>query len=32
MRGLVFYTKTPMPLSLPSRAELVTARKIWIPQ
>lgn len=31
-KGLIFYTKTPMPLSLPPRVELITARKIWIPE
>jgi len=30
-KGLIFYTKTPMPLSLSTKVELVTARKIWIP-
>lgn len=30
-KGLVFFTKSPTPLILPGDAELVTARKIWIP-
>jgi len=30
-RGLAFYTKSPEPISLPSTAETVTARRIWIP-
>ncbi len=30
-RGLIFYTKTQTPLSLPRGTELVTARKIWVP-
>lgn len=30
-RGLAFYAKSPEPLSLPSDAEVVTAKKIWIP-
>ncbi len=30
-KGLIFYTKTPMPLALPPKAELITARKIWVP-
>jgi hypothetical protein len=30
-RGLVFFTKSPEPLQLPSKAELITAKKIWIP-
>ena len=30
-RGLAFYTKAREPLSLPADAELVTAKKIWIP-
>lgn len=31
-KGLIFYTKTPTPLLLSREVELVTARKIWIPQ
>jgi hypothetical protein len=30
-KGLAFYTKSPEPLPLPSGAELVTAKSIWIP-
>lgn len=30
-KGLVFFTKSPEPLALPPRAEVVTARSIWIP-
>lgn len=30
-KGLAFFTKSPLPLSLPSEVELVTANKIWIP-
>jgi hypothetical protein len=30
-KGLVFFTKSSEPLSLPPRAEVVTARSIWIP-
>jgi hypothetical protein len=30
-RGLIFYTRTPMPLDLPRKAELINARKIWVP-
>lgn len=30
-KGLVFYTKSDMPLQLPSGAELIVAKKIWIP-
>ena len=30
-KGLVFYTKTQAPLPLPRNAELITARKIWVP-
>jgi hypothetical protein len=31
-KGLIFYTKTPTPLPLWPKVELVAARKIWIPQ
>jgi hypothetical protein len=31
-KGLIFYTKTPTPLLLSPKVELVAARKIWIPQ
>ncbi len=30
-KGLIFYTRTPTPLPLPRSAELVEARKIWVP-
>lgn len=30
-KGLVFYTKSNIPLQLPSEAELIVAKKIWIP-
>jgi hypothetical protein len=30
-KGLVFFTKSPVPLDLPQRVELVVASKIWIP-
>ncbi len=30
-KGLVFFTKSPTPLLLPSEVELIAARKIWIP-
>lgn len=30
-KGLIFYTRTQTPLLLPPKAELITARKIWIP-
>jgi len=30
-KGLAFYTKSPDPLPLPTSAEVVTARSIWIP-
>jgi hypothetical protein len=30
-KGLAFFTKSPTPLSLPSSAEVVVARTIWIP-
>jgi hypothetical protein len=29
--GLVFYAKSPAPLMLPARAEIIAARKIWMP-
>ena len=31
-KGLVFYTRTQTPLLLPPKAELIAARKIWIPE
>jgi hypothetical protein len=30
-KGLIFYTRTQTPLPLPRGAELVEARKIWVP-
>jgi hypothetical protein len=30
-KGLIFYTKTQTPLLLPPKAELINARKIWVP-
>jgi hypothetical protein len=30
-KGLIFYTRTPLPLELPRKAELIIARKIWVP-
>lgn len=30
-KGLVFFTKSPAPLMLPGDAELITAKKIWVP-
>jgi len=30
-KGLIFYTKTQTPLALPPKAELINARKIWVP-
>mgnify|MGYP006293992553 CR=1 FL=1 len=30
-KGLIFHTKTQTPLRLPSEAETVQAKKIWIP-
>ncbi len=30
-RGLIFYTRTPMPLALPPKTELINAQKIWVP-
>jgi hypothetical protein len=30
-KGLIFFTKSPMPLSLPGDAELIAANKIWVP-
>lgn len=31
-KGLIFYTKSQTPLHLPSGAETVQAKKIWIPR
>jgi hypothetical protein len=30
-KGLIFHTKTETPLLLPPKAEIVNARKIWVP-
>jgi hypothetical protein len=30
-KGLIFYTRTPMPLEVPRKAELIIAKKIWVP-
>ena len=30
-RGLFFYTRTPQALHLPAEAEVVRAKKIWVP-
>lgn len=30
-KGLIFFTKTATPLTLPGRAEIINAKKIWIP-
>jgi hypothetical protein len=30
-RGLIFYTRTQAPLPLPRGAEVIIARKIWVP-
>ena len=30
-KGLVLFTKSPTPLPLPGDMELITAKKIWIP-
>lgn len=30
-RGLVFFTKSITPLQLPSKIELIAAKKIWVP-
>lgn len=30
-KGLIFHTKTQIPLLLPPKAEIVNARKIWVP-
>jgi hypothetical protein len=31
-KGLILYTKTNAPLAISGRAEIVEARKIWIPR
>jgi hypothetical protein len=30
-KGLIFYARTPIPLTLPPKAELINAKKIWVP-
>lgn len=30
-KGLIFYTKTTVPLTLPLSTEIIHAKKIWIP-
>ncbi len=30
-RGFVFFAKSPEPLPLPGRAEVLDAKKIWVP-
>jgi hypothetical protein len=30
-KGLAFFTKSPSPLALPPGAELILAKKIWVP-
>jgi len=30
-KGLAFFTKSPVPLELPRKVEMVLARTIWIP-
>jgi hypothetical protein len=30
-KGLVFFTKSPAPLSLPGSAEVIACKEIWIP-
>ena len=30
-KGLIFFTRSADPLMLPSKAEVVTAKKIWVP-
>ena len=30
-KGLVFYTKSPRPLTLPRNADVIECKKIWIP-
>jgi len=30
-RGLIFFTKSPLPLEMPSGVEMVNAKEIWIP-
>ena len=30
-KGLVFFTKSPTPLVLPQRVEIINCKKIWMP-
>ena len=30
-KGIAFYTDSPNPIDLPTGAEVVTARRIWVP-
>lgn len=30
-KGLIFVTRTAAPLSLPGRAEIINAKRIWVP-
>ena len=30
-RGLAFYARSPQPLAFPIRAEIITAKSIWVP-
>ena len=30
-KGLAFFTKSPTPLSLPGTAEVIVARRLWMP-
>lgn len=31
-KGLIFYTKTSSPLTIPASVEVVGAKKIWVPE
>ncbi len=31
-RGFIFYTKTDAPLQLPAGADVILAKKIWVPE
>jgi hypothetical protein len=31
-KGLVFFTQSPAPLTLPANVEVIVAEKIWIPE
>ncbi len=30
-KGLIFFTKSPEPITFPPQTEVITAKKIWIP-